>query len=295
METPLYLTFNQYLRNQFGERVQRVALHGGSTCPNRDGTRGRGGCIYCDNRTFNPWSDNNIPLAEQLQTGMARAQKRYGARLFLAYFQTYSNTYAPVETLKPLFYEAIAPESVVGLMVSTRPDCINGDVLTLLQEISEKMLVWVEIGIQTIWDETLKTLNRCHTHAESADAITRVREAGLPVAAHVILGLPGETQKMMLKTADALADLNVEGLKLHHLHAVKNTPLEILYESGRWQPQTVNAYIDTAAKFIHRMPGDTVIMRLSGDCPDHLLVAPRWKLSKSEIQKRIEGRLRALQ
>lgn len=282
-----FQTFNKYLKARFGQRVQRIPIHAGMTCPNRDGTKGEGGCIYCDNRSFNMNLDNSESIPGQIRIGIQKARRRYKAALFLAYFQTYSNTYAPVSKLRKMYYSALEHPDVVGLMVGTRPDCLTDDALELLVEIAADKLVWVELGVQSVHDSTLKLINRGHTFEDSKRTIKRIHDAGLPVAVHIILGLPDETEKQMIETADTLSKLNVEGIKLHHLHAVKDTVLLRMYEDGRWIPFTEDQYIQLAVKVLKRFSPEVVVMRLVGECPKHLLVAPRWSLSKIEIHNRI--------
>jgi uncharacterized protein len=282
-----FKTFNVYLRNRFGERVQRVALHAGMTCPNRDGSIGWDGCIYCDNRSFNPNLDNVLPVTEQLNQGMERARRRYGARLFLAYFQTFTNTYAPVDRLRQLYTEALDHPDVAGLMIGTRPDCVSEEVLDLVTEMSRWKMTWLELGVQSCHDRTLERIRRGHTFARAVDAVKRASARGILVAVHLILGLPGETPADMVATGTAMAQLNVNGVKLHHLHAVKGTELARMYDRKAWCPMTQEEYIAAASRVLSVLPEQTVIMRLVGDCPDALLVAPRWDLSKQAIHQRI--------
>ena len=225
-----------------------------------------------------------------MAAGIARARSR--ACRFLAYFQSYSNTYAKVERLKEAYDRALEFDDVVGLIVSTRPDCITDEVLSLLQSYAETRLVWIELGVQTSHDRTLKAINRCHFWADSVQAIRDIKSAGIPVAAHVILGLPGESTGEMIQTADKLREARIDGVKLHHLHAVKGTALARMAKDGSWVPMTAFEYISTAVSFLQHMPQDIVLMRLVGSCPDSHLVAPRWPEPKSYIENEILSRLR---
>lgn len=281
------VSFSDYLRKTYGERVQRISLHAGFTCPNRDGTVGLDGCTYCDNGSFHPGLGDSSDIQIQMQTGMSRAKALYKAKKYLAYFQTFSNTFAPVATLQKLYSQAIAFENVVGLMIGTRPDCLSPETIELLQHFNERLPVWIELGLQSAHDSTLKSINRGHDHRCSEEAVRNLLKAGIKVAAHVILGLPGEDRSMMMDTARWLNELGVQGVKIHHLHAVKNTVLAKLYESGNWQPLTVEEYIDLVVEFLLLLPSGTVVMRLVGDCPREMLLAPHWELSKSQIQQRI--------
>ncbi len=295
-------TFNEYLRNRFGCRVQRLPINAGMTCPNRDGFIGTGGCIYCDNRSFNmnpAPSENSNPapseaIIRQVETAVRFARRRYNARKFLAYFQTYTNTYAPVAQLRRLYSVALEHPGIVGLMIGTRPDCLPPDVLDLLQDFSHRIMVWVEVGVQSSHDATLERINRGHSWSASRDAVLALKERGILTAAHIILGLPGETPEMMMETAHRLNDVAVDGLKLHHLHAVKGTILAKMYDAGEWTPLEADAYIELAARFLAEFPPETVVMRLMGDCPGHLLTAPHWTMSKQMISQKIRDRLAEL-
>jgi uncharacterized protein len=281
------IRFSTYLKDVFGERVQRISLHASMTCPNRDGTVGEGGCIYCSNKAFHRGLNRGSPVLEQLQTGMERARNRYKAKKFLAYFQTYSNTYSDTKTLQRLYRSVLEFENVVGLMISTRPDCIDKDIVSVLKELSHKTLVWVELGVQSRHNLTLERINRCHTREHTEKAIQLLEKASLNTAAHVILGLPGETGRCMMQTADWLAGQNIRAIKLHQLHAVKGTTLEKMYFEGLWKPLKVRDYINYASQFLNRMPDDTIVMRTVADCPKELLVAPRWSLPKQTIENAI--------
>lgn len=287
--------FNRYLRTEFGERIWRVALDAGMTCPNRDGSIAHNGCIYCDNQSFNPLLSDGLSILDQLQNGIERVRKRHGVRRVLAYYQTFTNTYGAIEQLESAYQPALEHEAVAGIMIGTRPDCLPSEVINLLCRMNRIKPIWVELGVQTIHDRTLVMINRGHSWAVSNDAIQRLRQAGLRVAAHVILGLPGETEREMIATGMALAALRIDGLKLHHMHAVKGTRLASMYESGEWVPLDEISYIRIAARFLSAFQYPLVLMRWTGDCPSHLLVAPHWQMSKSEIRSAIEAQLEQLQ
>lgn len=288
------IRFNTWLKNRFGERVHRVSLHAGMTCPNRDGTLGTGGCVYCDNGSFHPGSNSPASITEQMIAGMERVRNRYGAGKFLAYFQTFTNTYADPDTLRRLYLEAVAFKDVVGLMIGTRPDCLEPPVLEVLKEMSQRTLVWVELGVQTLHDGTLQTIRRGHTSAQTEAALLALKQIPVMTAAHVILGLPGETRTMMMETAKRLAGFKIDGVKLHHLHAVRNTVLEQWYRSGTWAPPELMTYVDFAAEFLYHLPDGVIVMRLLADCPDRLLIAPRWAMPKPAVEKAILERLEGI-
>ncbi len=290
-----YYDFNTYLRGRFGCRVQKITVDAGMTCPNRDGTLSVGGCIYCNARGSGTGAhEQGLSIARQIAGGKARLGKKYKARKFIAYFQAFSNTYAPVPVLKAIYEEALADEAVVGLSIGTRPDCVNEEILDLLEAYARNRLVWVEYGLQSAHDETLHKINRGHDFRAFADAVSATRSRGIPVCAHVILGLPGETEQHMMQTADALSDLGIDGLKLHLLYVVRGTVLEKWYQEGRFACMSRSQYVDAVCEFLARTPENVVIQRLTGDPHPQELVAPQWCLDKTEtlhlIQKTLAER-----
>lgn len=294
-----YRPLSQHLRDRFGAKVFRVTVDAGFTCPNVDGTVARGGCVYCDNRSFSP--NRRLPrktVRDQVAFGISKLTDRYGADKFLAYFQAATNTYAPVEKLKRLYDEALEHPQVVGLCIGTRPDCVGDDVLELIESYARRMYVCLELGLQTIHDRSLAWMNRGHGLAEFVDATRRCaarRCAGRPfeVCAHVILGLPGESWDDMLAIADVVAALPVHGVKIHNLHVVKDTPLEEQYRAGLAPMLTFENYVKLVADFLERLPPDAVIHRLNGDAPPSYLVAPDWSRDKDRILRGIVGELNA--
>ena len=288
-----FKTFNEYLRERFGCRVQRISLHAGMTCPNRDGSLGREGCIYCDNASFNLTASESISLPAQLELGAVHAKSRYKAEKFLAYFQTFTNTYAPVEQLREIYSRVLNFPGIVGLMIGTRPDCITPQVADLLEDFANKTMVWVEIGVQSCHESSLNLIRRGHTFQAVKQAVKLLKDRDISLAAHLILGLPGETDLQMLETGRRTADLGFTGVKLHHLHGVKGTALEEMRIRGDWVPQTVEQYIERAALVLRAFSPGVIVMRWVGDCPAHLLTAPHWPLSKLEIQSKIIAKLNA--
>ncbi len=260
-----YYSYRFFLQQRFGQRVQKVSVDGGFTCPNVDGTVATGGCVFCDNRSFSP--SRRLPrtgIAGQLEEGMRRLKWRYRVEKFLAYFQPATNTYAPVDRLRPMFEEAIAHPNIVGLAVGTRPDCVPDDVLALLQELAGRIYVSVEYGLQTIHDRSLQWMNRGHGHDASVDAIERSRGRGFEICAHIMLGLPGESRQDMLATAREVARLRVDAVKIHNLYAVKNTPLAEQVASGDVTLIERDEYLLTVVDFLELLPPTCVVERVSG-------------------------------
>jgi radical SAM protein (TIGR01212 family) len=287
-----YFPFSLFLRERFGQRVYRVTVDGGFTCPNVDGSVAVGGCVYCDNRSFSPnRRQPRISIREQVKRGVEILQKRYQAEQFIAYFQAATNTYAPVEKLKRLYDEALDHPLVVGLAIGTRPDSVPDSVLDLIQEYARDRYVCLELGLQTIHDRSLDWMNRGHHFDAFVDAVQRSQGRGLDLCAHVILGLPGESHEDMLATADVLAALPLQGVKIHNLHVVRDTPLEEMYKAGEVRLFELAEYVQTVCDFIERLPPQMVLHRLSGDAPPDYLVAPQWCLDKPALLRSIQGEL----
>jgi radical SAM protein (TIGR01212 family) len=287
-----YFAFSRFLRQRFGAKVYRVTVDAGFTCPNVDGTVAVGGCVYCDNRSFSP--NRRLPrttVSEQVKRGVALLQERYRAAKFLAYFQAATNTYAPVARLRRLYDEALDHPQIVGLAVGTRPDCVPDEVLDLLQGYARERYVCLELGLQSRHDRSLDWMNRGHHYDAFLDAVERCRGRGLDLCAHVILGLPGESHADMLATADALASLPVDAVKIHNLHVVKGTPLEGMYHAGEVRLLELDEYVSVVCDFLERLPPHMVIHRLNGDAPPDYLVAPAWCLDKPELLRRIDAEL----
>ncbi len=284
METLPYRDLNSYLRERFGGRVQKITLDAGLTCPNRDGRTGVGGCLYCNvlGSGTGAWS-RGLRIAEQLKEGKTRLARRYRASRFIAYFQSFSNTYAPVKTLRNLYEEALACPQVVGLSIGTRPDCLPPEVLDLLADLAQEHLLWLELGLQSAHDHTLKLINRGHDVACFTQAVMAAAARGLEVVAHVILGLPGEGPAEMAATARYLSGLPVQGVKIHLLYVVQGSALEGLYRTGNYRPLEEGEYINLVADFLELLPPHLVIHRLTGDPHPQELVAPAWCRDKSRV------------
>jgi uncharacterized protein len=283
-----YLDLNSHLRQRFGARVQKITLDAGLTCPNRDGRVGTGGCLYCNARGSGTgaWG-RGLSINQQLADGMARLSRRYGATRFVAYFQSFSNTYASPARLAQLYETALALPQVVGLSIGTRPDCLEDEVLDLLAGYARDRLVWLELGLQSAHDATLKRLNRGHDVACFSDAVARAAARGLEVVAHVILGLPGEGSQEMEATAAYLARLPLQGVKIHLLYVVRGSGLARLYERGDYQCLSEDRYVEQAVNFVELLPPHLVIHRLTGDPHPEELLAPAWCLDKSRVLQRL--------
>ncbi len=277
---------NGYLRSIYGCRVQKITVDANLTCPNRDGTKGIGGCIYCNKRGSGTGAGKYLTIYEQIIRSKEALKKRYKAKKFLVYFQSYSNTYAPLETLKNMYEEALSVEDVVGLCIGTRPDCVEDSVLDYLESLKDKYLIWMEYGLQSAHNSTLKLINRGHTVEEFVDCVERTRKRGLNICVHVIIGLPGEDKEKMLYTAKFLSRLDIQGVKIHLLYIIKDTPLESMYRQGKYKPLTREEYADIVGNFIAHLPPHVIIQRITGDPHKEELVAPMWALEK---QKNIEA------
>ncbi len=287
-----YRDLNSFLRERFGCRVQKIPLDAGLTCPNRDGTKGIGGCVYCGPQGSGTGARSFMPdVREQMISGMQRMGARYKAKKFIAYFQSYTNTYGPPEKLGELYRSALIDERVVGLSIGTRPDCVGEEILDVLQAMAEQRMVWVEYGLQSSHDVTLELINRGHTYGDFERAVRMTQNRGILVCAHIILGLPGEDRETMLQTADRIAELGLDGVKIHLLYVLKNTPLETMLAQKRFSPLEREEYADLVVDVLERLPSSMVIQRLTGDPnPPRDLVAPAWALEKNATLRLIEQR-----
>ncbi|MBU1128239.1 MAG: TIGR01212 family radical SAM protein, partial [Candidatus Omnitrophica bacterium] len=289
-----YYSFNNYLGDRFGAKVRRLSLAAGFTCPNRDGTLSNEGCIYCNEEGFSPFVAKDLSLARQIEESMAFAVKRYGAEKFIAYFQNATGTYAPVAKLKETYDIIRDYPDIVGLFISTRPDCIDSSKLDLIKRYTDEYEVWIEYGIGTVHDGTLEALNRKHTFAESRSAIEKTAERGIKVGVHVILGLPGETASDMMETACRISDLPVSGVKFHVFHVLVNTRLEAMFASGKIKLLDMEEYVSIISGFIERLPRECVVLRLVSDAKKEFLVAPEWMRHKENVISSIRKRLEEL-
>lgn len=288
------LAFNAFgaaLRRRFGGRIQRVSIDAGFTCPNVDGAVARGGCNFCDNRSFSPSRRVRLKrVGEQLENGIQSVRHRYKqVQGFLAYFQPATNTYAPVDQLEEIYRMALAwSQDIVGLAIGTRPDCVPDSVLELAESLARQHYVSVEFGMQTLHQAGLDWMNRAHTHDHLINAIDRSRDRGFECCVHIILGIPGETHAMMMETADEVSRLGFDAIKLHNLYAVSGTPLGEEVRSGKVQMMEQDEYVNTVVDFLERIPPTTIVERISGDAPPNYLIAPKWCLEKSKLKLQIE-------
>ena len=277
-----YRDFNTYLKEIFGERVQKISLDAGLGCPNRDGTISRRGCIFCNRRGSGTGAliNHGLSITQQIAEAKGFLQKRYKTKKFIAYFQSFTNTYAPVSHLKGLYDEALAQKDILGLSVATRPDCMDREILTLLSSYQADHLVWLEYGLQSSHDKTLKLINRGHDVTCFERNLLMAHEYSINICAHVILGLPGEDREMMLQTARFLSNLPIQGVKIHLLYVVKGTPLSEFYHKEGFRCLEREEYANLVVDFLELLPQEMVIQRLTGDPVKSELVAPLWAKEK---------------
>lgn len=293
-ERKRYREFGDFLRERFPFKAQKIAINAGFTCPNRDGSKGRGGCTYCNNQTFNPsYCQTDKSVTDQLAEGVRFFSRKYPEMRYLAYFQAYTSTYGEQERLERLYEEALDYPGVVGLVIGTRPDCMPDRLLDYLARLSERVLVLVEYGVESTLDRTLRRINRGHDFAEAEEAIRRTAARGIAVGAHLILGLPGESRDEILGHADRLSELPLTTLKLHQLQLIRHTRMALEFER---QPEdfhlfTVDEYIDLAIDFIERLDPAIALERFVSQSPKELLIAPDWGLKNYEFTARVNRRL----
>lgn len=277
-------SYGAYLQHRFGCRVSKVNVDAGFTCPNRDGSKGLGGCIYCNNASFSPKDTQPaVPLEEQMTAGIAYHRRRLGSSKFIIYFQKHTNTYGSLERLADLYNRAIKHPDVIGISVGTRPDTLSNEVLDMLGEIAKTRYVCLELGLQSMDDAILKQINRGHTVADFVDAVERAADRDFDIAAHLIYGFPGEMRGQFLQTAGLMASLPINSLKLHQLHVVEGTALADMYRNGEYVPLTLEEYVTTAVDFLEMLPPDISIQRLYGSAPLDICVAPRWGLKNNQM------------
>ncbi|MFA7683192.1 MAG: TIGR01212 family radical SAM protein [Syntrophales bacterium] len=282
--TKRYYDLKSYFLNTFGCKVYKLQIDAGFTCPNRDGRVAYGGCTYCDGRGSKLRQGGPLPsVSRQIEIGKAHYMKIRGARKFIAYFQTFTNTYAPVDHLRTIYNEALSREDILGLSIGTRPDCVPDAVVDLLETYGKHHHIWVEYGLQSIHDRTLRALNRGHTAAQFLDAVHRTAERGIHICAHIIVGLPGESHGDMMETARALAKLPVQGIKIHSLLALKGTPLGHEFERGRLSLLSRETYIETVCDMLEILPSNIVIHRLTADGYRDILLGPSWAVNKMDV------------
>ncbi|HCJ56734.1 TIGR01212 family radical SAM protein [Lutispora sp.] len=286
-----YYSLNYFLRQKFGEKIFKISLDGGFTCPNRDGRVSKNGCIFCSPRGSGDFTMKNKDLSLQFEEAKAMMRKKWKSGKYIGYFQAYTNTYAPVEVLREKYNTILEKENVIGLAIATRPDCLPTDILELLEELNSRTYLWVELGLQTIHEDTAGLINRGYALETYISAVEELKKRNIDVVTHCILGLPGETKTDILKTIDYVAKTNTQGIKLHLLHLMKDTPMVRLYEEGRLKFMDKERYVDLVVDCIEKLPPDMVIHRLTGDGPRATLIEPRWSLNKWEVLNAIDEKL----
>jgi uncharacterized protein len=285
-------TFGQHMLAKYGERIHKLSINAGFTCPNRDGAKGQGGCTFCNNSSFSPNARTHNPIAAQIEAGRVVLAKRTGAKKFMAYFQAYTNTYDDPKHLKQLYDEALAVPGVIGLSIGTRPDCVPTAVLDMLADYrAQGYEIWLELGLQSAFDHTLERVNRGHGFAEYREAVLEVQKREIPLCTHLIVGLPGEEAAHSLMTLERVIELGTNGLKLHPLHVVKGTMLANQWRRGEYKPWSMDEYISVAADMIEHTPNEVLYHRVTGTASRTILLAPEWCQWKWKVFNGIEDEL----
>lgn len=295
MEKARYNDYGSFLQQHFAGKVQKISINGGFTCPNRDGTVGRGGCTFCNNQTFNPdYCRSELSVTEQLQEGIRFFARKYPTMRYLAYFQAYTSTYDNIDRLIARYEEALSVEGVVGIIIGTRPDCMPPTLLDYLAQLAQRTFVTVEYGVESTIDTTLQRINRGHDYASAVEAITRTAQAGIITGAHLILGLPGESRNDMLSHATRLSQLPLHTIKLHQLQLIRGTVMGNEYEAHpqQFDIPDIDTYIDLAIDFTELLRPDIVIERFVSQSPAELLLAPHWGVKNHEFTARLLRRMR---
>lgn len=290
-----YKDYSHWIREQFPFRVQKISVDAAFSCPNRDGRLSLGGCTFCDNKTFNPsYCDRGKAITRQLEEGKAFFAKKYPEMKYLAYFQAYSNTYAPLEELKRKYEEALAVDDVVGLVIGTRPDCVSDEALDYLQQLNQRTFLIVEYGIESANDNTLRRINRGHTFDCSRQAIIKAHQRGIITCGHIILGLPGEDEEEMLHQASTISQLPLDILKLHQLQIIKGTPLAKEYEAHPFHVFSAEEYVNLVIRYVSQLRNDLVLERFVSQSPPNMVIAPKWGLKNHEFTDLLNKRIREL-
>jgi radical SAM protein (TIGR01212 family) len=292
--TDRYLNYNQVLKSEFSERVQKISINAGFTCPNRDGTRGIGGCTYCNNQTFSPeYCKPTKTITQQIEEGIDFFRHKYNAQIYLAYFQSYTNTYDSINKLKKIYEEALKHPLVKGIVIGTRPDCVNSELLDYFAKLSERYYVMIEYGIESTSDKTLEFINRGHDYACAVDAIKATAERGIRTGAHMILGLPRESNRIILGHAERISELPLTAIKLHQLQLVKNTQMARQYaEHPEWfKLYTADEYIELVIDFLELLNPKIAIERMISQSPPGFVIAPDWGLKNFEFIVKVERRM----
>lgn len=293
MQEKPYYSLDAYLKNKYGEKIYRIALNGGMTCPNRDGLIGFGGCIFCSAGGSGEFAQSpSLSITEQIEAGKKQLKNKVRATHYIAYFQAFTNTYAPVAYLERIFMEAISHPDIVILSIATRPDCINDETMQLLCKLNKIKPVWIELGLQTVHEKSAAFIRRGYDLSCFEKTVLRLKQNKIKIIVHTILGLPGETNQHMLETVDYVSDLHVFGIKLQMLHILKGTDLAIYYQKHPFSLFTMEEYTDFIVEIIHRLPKDLVVHRLTGDGPSSLLIEPQWTREKRKTLNMIHHKLK---
>jgi radical SAM protein (TIGR01212 family) len=285
--------YADYIKQRYGGRIQKISIEAGFTCPNRDGTVATGGCSYCNNESFSPLINQKLTIQEQVAENIKRQKRRYKkVDKFIAYFQSYSNTYAPLEQLKELYLAALQHPQVIGLAIGTRPDCIDREKLLYLKELSEQYDVTIEYGLESMSDHTLRQINRGHDFNCYQEAVELTAQLGIKQCTHLIIGLPGEDQDHWVRTAQKLSTLPIDFLKIHQLHIVKGTTLGAQYRQAPWPLLTEEEYLEVLVNFLEHLDGRIIIQRMFGEAPRDLVLSPHWNTPLSQLREKLLNKMR---
>ena len=285
----LYNDYTTWVAKTFGHKIQKIAIDAGFTCPNRDGTKARGGCVFCDNKAFNPpYCSSKKSIRQQLEEGKLFFSTKGNVQHYLAYFQAYSNTYAPLSRLRQLYEEALSVEGVDGIVIATRPDCVDNEILDYLQELNSRTFVEIEYGVESVNDDLLRRINRQHDFSCSREAITATHQRGITTGAHLIIGLPGQSREEILQEAETVSALDIDILKIHQLQVIRDTQLAKMYEIEPFHVLELDEYITLLAQFLRRVGCGIVIERLVSTSPANRLIAPHWGVKANEVALRLK-------
>ena len=294
VNTPYYYDYGTWIRSRFPFRVQKISVDAGFTCPNRDGRLSTGGCIYCDNRTFNPsYCQRQDSITRQLEAGKQFFARKYPEMKYLAYFQAYTNTYATIDRLRQLYEEALQVEDVVGIVIGTRPDCVSDALLDYLEDLNQRCFLIVEYGVESANDDTLRRINRGHTFEQSGLAIEKTHQRGILTGAHIILGLPGEDAAENLRQASVISALPIDILKIHQMQIIRGTRLADEFEQKPFHIYDIDEYIRLIAHYIQRLRKDLILERFVSQSPKEMLIAPHWGLKNHEFTDLLNNYLKA--
>jgi len=287
-----YHAYSTFIQRRYGQRVQKVTVDAGFSCPNRDGTVAKGGCIYCNNASFNPpYNSASKSIRQQVQEGVAFLRRRYDVDKFIVYFQPYSNTYAPLELLKNLYGQALEIENVVGLTIGTRPDCVDIEKIRFLEDLAKTHDITIEYGLESMHDSTLRRINRGHNYKIYLDAVYMTTNRNIQVCTHIILGFPWENIEHWLQQATTLSSLPIDFLKIHQLHIVKDTVMAVQYRKKPFHVFSYNEFVETVISVIERLSPRIILQRLAGEAAPRILIAPRWEMTYPEVLQGIESEL----